>query len=309
MTYDLGVIPDRQAGTYRVVQQAGGYTGYGEFQLTGEDQGGIEVEPTFDTLPEGCLTAELTLSNNGMEPRRVPELTLRKEGGGEVPIWLESRTNKTHLGSGETMNVQFFCAGDGLAAGRYELLLGQEKKASFEVKPGGDSSRILAVQMERGTDSQKIGITLRNLGKEPVEINELYFYQLRNGRYEICYLTVGEAWDGDVIATESRKIIAAGESRKMILENRILTFLSDELLEAFYEEWQENQEELEELGLLEEYGIPADASFEEFAAAFRKSYMVDEDATLMVEISYSCGGVEMVTKIKGSPAGAAKDVQ
>lgn len=298
MTYDLNLIPDRKAGRYRILQRAGGSVGFGEFLLAGESRGDMEVSPVLEVLPEGCLTASVILTNNGVEPLRIPDLRLRREGGGEIPIWFKTGTNLTYLNGGEEKKLQFFCAGNGLVAGTYEILLDGEKKASFEVKSNSGNSRILEVQLERGEADQEVLLTVKNQSKESVELEDFRFSQLREDGYEMCFLAPGElslevALSGEEEETDLK--LAPGESREILLANQMLILLNDEVLKLFYEQMQEYGEDLEEL---EEMGITADSTYEEFAAAFRKEFMVDTETTLLAEIQYSLGGNEMLTKVK-----------
>lgn len=298
ITYDLDLIKGNESGRYRIVQETGEYTGYGEFWILRDEKlDSWDVQLLSGTLPEGCLGGRMLLRNIGVVPHKIPEMSLKREDGQEIPIWIDSRSGDRILDTQEEATLNFLCGGEGLAAGKYELTLEGGQKVPFEVK-ALDQPKAVDVRLRR--EDQKVFLTVKNLGGEEFEFAWIRLYQLRDGKYQDCYLTVVSDGENTPLTSSSevgRQSIQPGEELQLTMENLVEQMLDDELLKELYEEaYLQNQEEYR--SVWEEYNIPEGASYEEFCEAMRKNFRLDENAPLMIEIKYSYGGQNLTGRIK-----------
>lgn len=296
ITYDLGLIKGNESGRYRIVQEAGKKIGYGEFWILRKEKADVwDVQLLSGTLPEGCLGGRMLLRNIGVVPHKIPEMSLQREDGQEIPIWIDSRPGDRILDTQEEATLNFLCGGEGLAAGKYELTLEGGQKVPFEVK-ALDQPKAVDVRLRR--EDQKVFLTVKNLGGEEIEFAWIRLYQLKEGKYQDSYMMVTSG-EEDVLTSSGagRQSIQPGEELQLTMENMMVQMLDDETLKELYEDAYLRDQEGYYL-VWEEYNIPEGASYEEFCEAIRKNFRLDENAPLMLEFLYSYGEQYLTGRIK-----------
>lgn len=191
LTYDLDLIADRISGRYRIVQQAGGETGYGEFFLSGKRKGSpLQVEMSDSVLWEGCYEGSFVVKNTDIVPRRISSITLKQDET-QIPIILKNMQSNQVLAPQEELRIKFVCTdGEYLSAGSYTLQIDDAAEFPFEVS-AVSFPKPLTMQLRRS--GKKYVLDVNCLGENLIEPVDVTIYQQINGAYKRTSLVCTES--------------------------------------------------------------------------------------------------------------------
>lgn len=191
LTYDLDLIADRISGRYRIVQQAGNETGYGEFLLSGKrGSSPLQVEMSDSMLWEGCYEGSFVVKNTDIEPRRISSVTLKQDDA-EIPIMLKYQQSNQVLAPQEECRIKFVCTdGEYLSAGSYTLQIDDANEFPFEVS-AISFPKPLTMKLRRS--DKKYVLDVNCLGENLIEPVDVTIYQQINGTYKKTSLICTES--------------------------------------------------------------------------------------------------------------------
>ncbi|MDE5556925.1 MAG: hypothetical protein K2J32_04420 [Ruminococcus sp.] len=264
IAYDISALSERYNTTYRIVQNSGGVTGYGNFCLAGEDMQNVEV--IADPMYSGSNFGSFSIVNYGFNNVDIKSAYIL-DGNEKYPVnVIENRS---------TLEYSFICNEMPEKAGKYKLVINDDSEGEIEIKDCIED--FPKIKASSKLDGEKVIVSVES--DTDCEVESVMTFRKMNDKWTISSLAP-EEYTYEIIG---------GNSTEIILADRYSEMIDDESLEKMYDMIMEAFEEDEEDYILEqaeEFGITADTDLETFKKIISDYYAFSPESEYICIVSY-----------------------
>lgn len=259
IAYDISAVTNRANTTYRIVQNCGRETAYGNFWLAGRAVQTMQLDSV--TLAEGALAGAFAYTDSGLHTSPVTSAVITSG----------SATYSLLLTDSELGTQEFLMAdGRGLPAGNYTLTADGRTSMDFMVET---DVPVMGAAISAEQKDSEVQVTFTP--KQDCYLTQMMLYWMRDEQWQMTMYSI----DGYSYAGYGLK--KAGRPLSLTLTNVFSGQFAEymyESLKEYYETYDELPEGYEENGIVYEDGM----TFEEFQRALAENNAIQADDSLLI---------------------------
>ncbi len=263
ITYDISTINKRCNALYRIVQNSGSLTAYGNFCLQGKAVNNLTV--SAEDMYIGALCGTFTVKDNGFEKTEIRSAVI-KNGDTEYPLninWLDED------------KYTFFSADLPDKPGEYKLTVNEDAECTLRLKELSDNEPQISISPKIKAEGSELSVTPNT----DCELSEIYVFRKTPNGWQTTGLTPDGSYDTE---------LKSGKTYKINLINYYSELLIGENLEYLYESFKDYIEEEGKVpDEMTEMGLAKNSDINSFKNALIEYFSIDNDGEYMTAVSWT----------------------
>ena len=273
ITYDISSLTERKHTMYRIVQNCGKLMAYGKFICEGEEVSDFSVD--VQPVPAGMYSATVSVLGNNMVMSPEIKKAIVKTDTSEVGLSVLKISDKKY---------QLISPDFPRESGTYTLILNDAVKAEMKIIDVEEGLEIV-VDVEKLED----GVVLNINSPKNLVLDNVYILKKSINGYEVLAMRPDET---DIFESVTDRIIAL-EPYSLKLVDLTLNYYSDAYILSYFETLSELDDDLKKY-YYDEFGLPKDATKEDFYKAFVNMYCYTPEGEYMAAVSLTTESGESI---------------